>query len=63
MLVVTGLNTDDKRRIAKLEGKNPRNMPKTTPKEETARKKVERRKRLQKKRNKKEDKRKRESEE
>ena len=34
-LVVKSLNTDDKWRMAKLEGKNPRNMPKTTPKEET----------------------------
>lgn len=30
-LVVTSLNTDDKWRIAKLEGKDPRKMPKTTP--------------------------------
>lgn len=36
-LVVKSLNTDDKWRMAKLEGKNPSSMPKTTPKEETAR--------------------------
>lgn len=35
-LIVTSLNSDDKWRIAKLEGKDPRKMPKTTPvKEET----------------------------
>lgn len=32
-LVVTSLNTDDKWRIAKLEGKDPRKQPKQTPKE------------------------------
>ena len=30
-LVVTSLNTDDKWRISKLEGKDPRKQPKTTP--------------------------------
>ncbi len=30
-LVVTSLSTDDKWRIAKLEGKDPRKQPKTTP--------------------------------
>ena len=34
-LVVTSLNTDDKWRMAKLEGKDPRKQPKTTPKKET----------------------------
>lgn len=33
-LVVTSLNTDDKWRIAKLEGKDPRKQPKETPKKE-----------------------------
>ena len=33
-LLVTSLNTDDKWRIAKLEGKDPRKQPKTTPKAE-----------------------------
>lgn len=33
-LVVTSLNSDDKWRIAKLEGKDPRKMPKTTPAKE-----------------------------
>ncbi|MCE2614978.1 MAG: 50S ribosomal protein L24 [Nitrosopumilus sp. (ex Thoosa mismalolli)] len=35
-LAVKSLNTDDKWRMAKLEGKDPRNMPKTTPKETKA---------------------------
>ena len=35
-LVVTSLNSDDKWRIAKLEGKDPRKMPKTTPVKEEA---------------------------
>ena len=33
-LVVTSLNTDDKWRMAKLEGKDPRKQPKTAPKVE-----------------------------
>ncbi|AFS80768.1 KOW domain-containing protein [Candidatus Nitrosopumilus koreensis AR1] len=33
-LVATSLNTDDKWRIAKLEGKDPRKQPKETPKKE-----------------------------
>ena len=33
-LVVTSLNTDDKWRIAKLEGKDPRKQPKEAPKKE-----------------------------
>ncbi|MHA7733758.1 50S ribosomal protein L24 [Nitrosopumilus sp. S6] len=33
-LLVTSLNTDDKWRIAKLEGKDPRKVPKTEPKKE-----------------------------
>lgn len=35
-LVVTSLNSENKWRITKLEGKDPRKMPKTTPKEESA---------------------------
>ena len=31
-LVITGLNTDDKWRMAKLEGKDPRKQPKEAPK-------------------------------
>ncbi|MCV0430012.1 50S ribosomal protein L24 [Nitrosopumilus sp.] len=34
-LVVTSLNGEDKWRIAKLEGKDPSNQPKTAPKSET----------------------------
>ena len=34
-LVVTGLNTDDKWRMAKLEGKKPSSKPKETPTKET----------------------------
>ena len=34
-LVVTSLNSEDKWRILKLEGKDPRKEPKTTPKTET----------------------------
>ena len=33
-LLVTGLNTDDKWRISKLEGKNPAKQQKTSPKKE-----------------------------
>ena len=35
-LIVTSLNSDDKWRIAKLEGKDPRKMPKTAPVKEEA---------------------------
>ncbi len=35
-LVVTSLNTDDKWRMAKLEGKDPRKIPKEAPAKETA---------------------------
>ena len=34
-LIVTGLNTDDKWRMAKLEGKKPSSRPKETPTKET----------------------------
>ena len=34
-LLVTGLNTDDKWRISKLEGKNPSKQQKAAPKQET----------------------------
>ena len=40
-LVITGLNTDDKWRMAKLEGKDPRKQPKETPKENSKETKVE----------------------
>ncbi len=38
-LVVTSLNSGDKWRIAKLEGKDPTNLPKTTPVKEEAKEK------------------------
>ena len=40
-LVITSLNGDDKWRIAKLQGKDPRKQPKETPKENTKETKVE----------------------
>ena len=40
-LVITSLNGDDKWRIAKLEGKDPRKQPKETPKENSKETKVE----------------------
>ena len=40
-LVITSLNGDDKWRMAKLEGKDPRKQPKETPKENTKETKVE----------------------
>lgn len=40
-LVITGLNTEDKWRMAKLEGKDPRKQPKETPKENSKETKVE----------------------
>ena len=40
-LVITSLNGDDKWRIAKLQGKDPRKQPKDTPKENTKETKVE----------------------
>jgi len=39
-LVVTSLNTGDKWRIAKLEGKDPKKQPKVTPKEESIKEEV-----------------------
>ena len=39
-LVVTSLNTGDKWRIAKLEGKDPKKQPKVSPKEEVSKKQV-----------------------
>ena len=39
-LVITSLNGDDKWRIAKLQGKDPRKQPKETPKENTKETKV-----------------------
>ena len=40
-LVITSLNGDDKWRMAKLQGKDPRKQPKETPKENTKETKVE----------------------
>ena len=40
-LVITSLNGDDKWRMAKLEGKDPRKQPKETPKENSKETKVE----------------------
>ena len=40
-LVITSLNGDDKWRIAKLQGKDPRKQPKETPKENSKETKVE----------------------
>ena len=40
-LVITSLNGDDKWRIAKLQGKDPRKQPKETPKEDSKETKVE----------------------
>ena len=40
-LVITSLNGDDKWRMAKLEGKDPRRQPKETPKENSKETKVE----------------------
>ncbi len=40
-LVITSLNGDDKWRLAKLQGKDPRKQPKETPKENTKETKVE----------------------
>jgi len=40
-LVITSLNGDDKWRIAKLQGKDPRKQPKETPKENPKETKVE----------------------
>ena len=40
-LVITSLNGDDKWRIAKLQGKDPRKQPKEAPKENTKETKVE----------------------
>ena len=40
-LVITSLNGDDKWRMAKLEGKDPRKQPKETPKENPKETKVE----------------------
>ena len=40
-LVITSLNGDDKWRIAKLQGKDPRKQPKEIPKENTKETKVE----------------------
>ena len=40
-LIITSLNGDDKWRIAKLQGKDPRKQPKETPKENTKETKVE----------------------
>jgi len=39
-LVVTSLNTGDKWRIAKLEGKDPKKQPKVSPEEEVSKKQV-----------------------
>ena len=40
-LVITSLNGDDKWRMAKLQGKDPRKQPKETPKEDSKETKVE----------------------